>query len=110
MNYLPANEPVLNYAPGSQERDDLKKAIIEARSKHIEISMVIGGQKIQTGNKINLSPPHDHQHILGHYHEGGKKEIEQAIAAALAAKEKWMLTSSKDRSKIFLKAADLIAG
>src|SRR6478736_9761522 len=104
MNYQPSNEPVLNYAPGSQERADLIKAIEEARSKQIEIQMVIGGKKIQTGNRVSLSPPHDHQHILGHFHEGGKKEIEDAIAAALAAKEKWMFTSLEERSKIFLKA------
>lgn len=110
MNYQPTNEPVLNYEPGSKERAELKKAIEEARSKQIEVPMVIGGKEIFTGNKKTLSPPHDHQHILGYYYEGGKQEVTEAIDAALDAKEKWMFTSAEDRSAIFIKAADLIAG
>jgi len=110
MNHNPANEPVLNYLPGSKERIALKAAIAEARSKVIEIPMFIGGKEVFTGNKKRIAPPHDHKHLLGYFHEGGKKEVEEAIAAALAAKEKWMFTSAEERAKIFLKAADLIAG
>ena len=36
---FPKNEPVYSYAPGSKERQLLKKALEEARSKELDIPM-----------------------------------------------------------------------
>ena len=107
---LPKNEPVLSYAPGSKERAALKKALEEARSKVLDIPMYIGAEEVRSGNKKTLSPPHDHKHILGHFHLGDKSHVEQAINAAMAAKELWSTLSWEYRASIFLKAADLLAG
>ena len=107
---LPKNEPVLSYAPGSKERSALKKALEEARSKILDIPMYIGAEEVRSGNKKPLSPPHDHKHILGHFHLGDKSHVEQAINAAMAAKELWSTLSWEYRASIFLKAADLLAG
>jgi len=107
---LPKNEPVLSYAPGSKERAALKKALEEARSKVLDIPMYIGADEVRSGNKKPLSPPHDHKHILGHFHLGDKSHVEQAINAAMAAKELWSTLSWEYRASIFLKAADLLAG
>ncbi|MEK6782362.1 MAG: L-glutamate gamma-semialdehyde dehydrogenase [Bacteroidota bacterium] len=107
---LPKNEPVLSYNPGSKERVELKKALQEARSKVIDIPMYIGAEEVRSGNKKPLSPPHDHKHILGHFHAGDKSHLEQAINAAMAAKELWSNLSWEYRASIFLKAADLLAG
>lgn len=106
----PINEPVLNYAAGSAEKIALKKAIAEARSKVIEVPMYIGSELIHTDNKIKLSPPHDHQHILGYASEGDASHVHKAIDAALAARESWANLSWEHRASIFLKAADLLAG
>ncbi|MGJ1365442.1 L-glutamate gamma-semialdehyde dehydrogenase [Sphingobacterium spiritivorum] len=107
---VPVNEPVYTYAVGSNERKLLKAAIEEARSKHIDVSMFIGGKEIRTDKKINITPPHDHQHVLGQYSEGTKTHVTDAINAALAAKKDWENLAWEDRAAIFLKAADLIAG
>ncbi|GJM60046.1 MULTISPECIES: L-glutamate gamma-semialdehyde dehydrogenase [Persicobacter] len=106
----PKNEPVLNYAPGSKEREALKAALEAARSTTVDVPMFIGGEEVRTGNTKPMNPPHDHQHILGHYHEGDAAHVEQAIDAALAAKADWEDLSWEHRAAIFLKAADLIAG
>lgn len=106
----PINEPVLNYASGSIEKIALKHAIAEARSKVIDVPMYIGGELVHTDNKIKLSPPHDHQHILGYASEGDASHVTQAIDAALAARENWANLSWEQRASIFLKAADLLAG
>ena len=106
----PKNESVLSYAPGSKERAALKKALEEARSQVIDVPMYIGAEEVRTGNKKPLSPPHDHKHILGYFHEGDKSHVEQAINAAMAAKELWAGLSWENRASIFLKAADLLAG
>ncbi|MGJ1265798.1 L-glutamate gamma-semialdehyde dehydrogenase [Sphingobacterium spiritivorum] len=107
---VPVNEPVYTYAVGSNERKLLKAAIEEARSKQIDVPMFIGGKEIRTDKKINITPPHDHQHVLGQYSEGTKTHVTDAINAALAAKKDWENLAWEDRAAIFLKAADLIAG
>ncbi len=106
----PANEPVLSYAPGSSEKADVKKALKDARAVELDIPMYIGAEEVRTGNKHPLTPPHDHKHILGYFHEGDKSHVEQAVNAALGAKEDWSNLSWEHRASIFLKAADLIAG
>lgn len=106
----PINEPIRSYASGSQDRSALQAALEEARGKVVDIPMYIGSEEVRTGNKIALSPPHDHQHLLGHFHEGDVTHVEQAIQAALGAKYAWENMQWEQRAAIFLKAAELIAG
>jgi 1-pyrroline-5-carboxylate dehydrogenase len=106
----PVNEPIQDYAPASKERERLKAALADARSKQIDIPMYIGGKETHTDQKGQLTPPHDHQHNLGQYSKGDKTHIRQAIDAALAAKAQWENLAWEHRASIFLKAADLIAG
>ena len=105
----PVNEPVYSYAPGSKERELLKEAIADARSKEVDVPMYIGGEEIRTDNKVKLTPPHDHQHVLGYYSQGTKQHVTEAINAALAAKNNWENLPWEQRAAIFLKAAELIS-
>ena len=105
----PANEPVLHYAPGSKERENLKKALQELKSKEHDIPMYIGSKEVRTGKKIALRPPHEIAHTLGYFHEGDESHVNEAIDAALAAKANWAALSWENRAGIFLKAADLLA-
>ncbi|WP_461631898.1 L-glutamate gamma-semialdehyde dehydrogenase [Labilibaculum euxinus] len=104
------NEPILSYAPGSPERAELQATIKKMRSEVIDVPMYIGGEEVRTGNLFAMTPPHDHQHVLGHYHQGEKKHIQMAIDAALAAKPAWEAMAWEHRASIFLKAAELISG
>ena len=106
---LPANEPVLGYAPGSKERDLLQKAVKEMKAVQADIPMYIGAEEIRTGKKVSLHPPHEHQHVLGHFHQGDGTHFEKAIEAALNARKAWAELSWANRANIFLKAADLLA-
>jgi 1-pyrroline-5-carboxylate dehydrogenase len=106
----PVNEPVKTYAPGSAERKELQAMLAELRSKQLDVPMYIGGEEVRTDNTHPMSPPHDHKHILGHFHEGDASHVEQAINAALGAKYAWENLAWEQRAAIFLKAADLIAG
>lgn len=110
FNYpLPANEPVLSYAPGSPEKIALKKTLADLKKKPIEIPMYIGNKKVKSGKKVAIHPPHEKKHILGYFHAGDEKHMVQAIEAALKAKEAWAAMPWEERAGIFLKAADLIA-
>ncbi|QRR02838.1 L-glutamate gamma-semialdehyde dehydrogenase [Dyadobacter sandarakinus] len=106
----PKNETVRSYVPGSPERLELQKALEEARSKVIEIPQYIGSEEIFSGNRQKVTPPHDHQHVLGYFHQGSKEDVNKAIAAALKARKTWAKMPWEHRAAIFLKAADLIAG
>jgi 1-pyrroline-5-carboxylate dehydrogenase len=107
---VPVNEPILNYAPGSKERAELKAALVDARSKQIDVPMYIGSEEVRTGKTSRMAPPHDHQHTLGHFHLGDASHVKASIDAALAAKANWENLPWEHRAAIFLKAADLIAG
>ena len=106
----PVNEPVYDYAPGSAEKKSLVKELSNAREMVKDIPMFIGGEEVRTGKKISIHPPHDHSHLLGHYHKGDKSHVKQAIEAALKARASWAEMSWENRASVFLKAADLIAG
>ncbi len=54
--------------------------------------------------------PHDHQKVIARVHLAGKAEVALAIDAALKAKKEWEGLAWYERAKIFLKAADLLAG
>ncbi len=104
------NEPLKTYAPGSAERKELKEKLAELRKGGLDLPMIIDGKEIRTGNLLDIRPPHDHQHLLGHYHQGGKEHVQMAIDAALKAKPAWESMSWESRAAIFLKAADLMSG
>lgn len=106
---MPVNEPVLNYAPGSKEKETLKKTLKLLKSEQADVPMYIGGKEVRTNKKVAMHPPHETKHLLGYFHAGEEKHVQQAIDAALAAKQGWANTSWENRAGIFLKAADLIA-
>lgn len=108
-NPVPINEPIYSYAKGSAERIRLQETIAELRGQQIDISMRIGGKDVRGSRKTAMVCPHDHQHILGYYYEGGKEEVGSAIDAALHAYSAWSALPWERRAAIFLKAAELSA-
>jgi 1-pyrroline-5-carboxylate dehydrogenase len=106
----PRNEPVRDYAPGSPERESLKRRLAEMDGSEIEIPMIIGGEEVRTGNTGKAVKPHDHDHVLASYHQGGAAEVQRAIDAAREAREEWARTPWWERAAVFLRAAELLAG
>lgn len=106
----PVNEPVMDYRPGSPERDVLRRTLAELKSNPVEIPVVIGGKRIYTGDTVDVLPPHDHRNPLGKLHNVSETQIGDAISAAMAARLDWMHMDWQDRAAIFLRAAELLAG
>lgn len=106
----PINEPVLNYAPGSPERAAVAAQYKKYYEGHADIPMYVGGAEVRTDNTRNITPPHDHQHVVGHYHLADEAIVDHAISNALASRKAWADTPWEHRAAVFLKAADLLAG
>ncbi len=107
----PTNEPVFGFAPGSQEKKKLLETYKQMYNQEpIDVPMYIGGNEVRTANKKAMSPPHDHQHVLGHFNYGDSSHVQDAIDAALQAKKDWSALPWEHRAAIFLKAADLLQG
>jgi 1-pyrroline-5-carboxylate dehydrogenase len=104
------NEPIKSYAPGTAERNEVLAAYKELWTANTEVPLYINGKEVKTGDTASIRPPHDHQHVVGNYHRGGKKEVRDAISTALEARKKWSQMPWEYRAGIFLKAAELIAG
>jgi len=104
----PVNDPVKNYAPGSPERASIKARLSCMAGEVVDIPLIIGGKPVTTGSTANAVMPHDHAHVLGHYHKASEAHVQQAIAAAQAAHDEWASWSFDDRAAIMLKAAELL--
>ena len=107
---LPENEPILNFAPGSDEKAEIKTVLKDLASSEIEIPIIIGGKEIRTGRTAQCVMPHNHKHVLATYHQAGPEEVELAAKAAKMAWHEWSRLPWHERISIFLKAAELLAG
>ena len=106
----PENQPILEYLPGSREKEELKKSLAEMAAKELDIPIVIGGKEIRTGNLGRVVMPHDHNHVLAMYHKAGPEEVRMAIKSAVDSQRMWQSFRWEERAAIFLKAAELLAG
>ena len=104
------NEPVKSYAPDSPERAKVAETYKAMWNAQVEVPLYIGSEEIKTGDTKKMSAPHDHQHIVGVYHQADRALVEKAITEALEARKKWAALSWENRASIFLKAAELLAG
>ncbi|OGR51169.1 MAG: 1-pyrroline-5-carboxylate dehydrogenase [Elusimicrobia bacterium GWA2_62_23] len=105
----PVNEPILNYAPGSRERAELKAKLAELRGQVIDIPLLIGGKEVRTGRTADIVIPHENRKVIGRFHKAGPKEVEMAVKAAADARETWGRMPWHARAAIFLKAGELLA-
>src|SRR3954453_11651198 len=106
----PHNEPVRSYAPGTPEREEIRLRLQELQSQQLEIPLVIGGERVTTGDTFDAVQPHKRSHVLATVHKGGAKEVDRAIAAAADAWEDWSRTPWEERAAILLRASELLAG
>ncbi|HZN16776.1 MAG TPA: L-glutamate gamma-semialdehyde dehydrogenase [Micromonosporaceae bacterium] len=107
----PRNEPVRNYAPGSAERESLARRLRELAAERADLTLTVGGhQRMGGGEAIEVVQPHRHRHVLGVIHNATNSDAADAVTAAKEAAPMWRALSYADRSAIFLRAAELLAG
>lgn len=107
----PTNEPVTPFAPGSSAALSLKNMYNQLYEQApIDVPMYIGSAEVRTNDKRAMHPPHDHQHLLGHFNYGDASHVRAAIDSALSVRQAWADLPWEQRAAVFLKAADLLAG
>ncbi len=105
------NEPIRSYAPGTAERESLRKAMVELSGQRVDLTCTIGGvQRPGGGEAIDVVQPHARHHVLGTLHGATHQDATAAMSAAKSAAPAWRDLTYDDRAAIFLKAADLLAG
>jgi 1-pyrroline-5-carboxylate dehydrogenase len=105
----PVNEPVKGYAPGSPERASLQARLQTMAAERIEIPLVIGGERITTGDTAQATNPCAHREVLADWHKARPEDVERAIRASRDAHLEWANWSWEDRAAVFLRAAELLA-
>lgn len=105
----PINEPVLDYAVGSTERELIIKELDRLQKKKTEIMPIIGNKKIKTDDIGKVIMPHNHNHLLGTYHKVTSELVKEAIEKAMDIKSVWEDFTWETRASLAMKAAELIA-
>ena len=98
-----------SYAPGSDERKALKTRLAEMSAERIDIPLVIGGRRIQSGDVGQSVMPHAHAHVLADWHKATPENVKAAIRAARDAQHDWARRPWEERAGVFLRAAELLS-
>ena len=107
----PANESVLDYAPGSPERAELQLRLLQLQSERCDLTNTIGGvSELGGGEPIDVVQPHAHASVLGTMQNATADDAKRAVQAAKDAAPSWGSLAYDDRAAVFLKAADLLSG
>jgi 1-pyrroline-5-carboxylate dehydrogenase len=106
----PVNEPVRDYRPGSPEAVTLHAELDRVGGEVRELHNVINGERVPLGGTVDVVAPHDHAHVLGRFSPADSRQVDAAIAAALAARADWSRTPWWDRAAVLLRAAELVSG
>jgi 1-pyrroline-5-carboxylate dehydrogenase len=106
----PANEPMLDYAPGSKEREALKSRLASMSNECPEVPHVVGGKSVHVGTPFDVRSPQNHRKVIAKCTDGGAAVTKQAIDAARKAAPEWSAMSFEARARVFMRAADLLSG
>ncbi|HUI11204.1 MAG TPA: L-glutamate gamma-semialdehyde dehydrogenase [Bacteroidota bacterium] len=102
------NEPVLDFSkPLNRARQE--KAIAALReSLGREYPIVIAGERVTTAEKFSSVNPSRSGEVVGVFQKGNAETAERAMAAALAAFERWKLVPAARRAACLFAAARLM--
>jgi len=103
-----ANEPFIDFKRHENER--AMRAALDLVTSQLghEYSLIIGGERVKTSDKIRSLNPAKPSQIVGIHQKAGAEHAEMAMAAALRAFDFWSRTSTGDRVSLLLNAADII--
>src|SRR6202167_5261613 len=100
------NEPFFDFRHEENARK-MRAAIERVRGQlGREYDLIIGGQRVKTGDKIRSLNPSRPSQVVGIHQKAGKEHVEPAMKAALKAFATWSRTSVEERAGLLFRAAD----
>lgn len=103
------NEPMHSYAPGTAQREMMKKALERTRSECPDIPCIINGEEVRTGNVSKQLMPSNNSQAICTYHKATPEVIQNAIKASMSAKAQYEAMPAEERLAIFTKASWLLS-
>jgi 1-pyrroline-5-carboxylate dehydrogenase len=102
------NEPAVDFNR-QENAAQIRGALEKVRSElGREYDLIIGGKRIQTGDKIKSINPAKPSEIVGIHQKAGIEQVEPAMQAALRAFESWSHTSWEKRADLLFQAAAIL--
>ncbi|HEY6537997.1 MAG TPA: L-glutamate gamma-semialdehyde dehydrogenase [Candidatus Dormibacteraeota bacterium] len=102
------NEPTLDFSVPAHRRDFA--ATLERVQGQLgrEYPLVLGKDRIETGEWIDSYNPAHPEQIIGRHAAGRLEDVERAVAAGWQAFPEWSRTPVGERAQILLRAAQLV--
>ena len=103
-----SNEPFTNFSDPENAR--AMRSALDKVASHLgtEYSLIIGGRRLQTPEKIRSINPARPAQIVGVHQKAGAEQVEPAMTAALRAYGSWSRTATEERVSLLLGAAEII--
>ncbi|MGA2907385.1 MAG: L-glutamate gamma-semialdehyde dehydrogenase [Terracidiphilus sp.] len=103
-----ANEPFTDFSNPENARSMRRALDLVASHLGVEYSLIIGGKRLKTAERIRSINPARPAQIVGIHQKAGAAQVEPAMSAALRAYESWSRTPIDERVSLLLGAATII--
>lgn len=102
------NEPLtdFNLSENKTAMEEALKQVDKQKGKHYPL--IIGGEKIDTEDKITSINPSNGSEVIGTVAKADKALADRAMNSALAAFHKWKRVEGKERANYLFQAADVM--
>jgi len=102
------NEPFTDFS--KQENAQAMRAALETVKRELgrEYPLVIGGERIQTGDTLDSINPANRSEVVGRFHKATKDLANQAVEAAYKAFQTWRNTPAAERAQLLFRVAALM--
>lgn len=109
QTYEAVNEPILDFKLGSPESKKLEEALKRLENKIVDVPIIVGDEEIRTKHVQHQVRPFDHRKPVATFYYATPEVILKAIDTSLKVRKEWERRPQEERSKIFLRAADLLS-
>ncbi len=103
-----ANQPFTDFNDPENARSMRRALDYVAAHLGVEYSLIIGGKRLKTPEKIRSINPARPAQLVGIHQKAGTAQVEPAMTAALRAFDSWSKTSVEERASLLLGAAEII--
>jgi 1-pyrroline-5-carboxylate dehydrogenase len=102
------NEPLTDFTKA--ENAAAMRAALEKVSSELgrEYPLVIGGERIKTGNTLETLNPANRTQVVGKFHKATKALANKAVETAYETFQTWQTVSAAERAQLLFRVAELM--